>query len=94
MIAEQETVRMKRFIRTCIACPSQWEGELDDGRWLYVRYRGGRFSVSWMTSEGVIGERFHETDFGDRLDGWLSDEEMLTHLPSWIGTRGVEFRHD
>ena len=27
--------------QTCGACPSQWEGQLADGRALYVRYRHG-----------------------------------------------------
>jgi hypothetical protein len=31
--------------RTCIACPSQWEGRTDDGRAVYVRYRWGHLSV-------------------------------------------------
>jgi hypothetical protein len=27
------------LMRTTIACPTQWEGRLEDGRSLYVRYR-------------------------------------------------------
>lgn len=27
--------------KTCTACPSQWDGTLDDGRVLYARYRWG-----------------------------------------------------
>lgn len=28
--------------KTSIACPSQWEGTLEDGRAVYARYRHGR----------------------------------------------------
>lgn len=31
--------------RTCIACPSQWEGVLEDGRPIYIRFRWGELSV-------------------------------------------------
>lgn len=30
--------------KTSIACPSQWEGKLGDGRTVYFRFRGGRFT--------------------------------------------------
>lgn len=30
--------------KTAIACPSQWEGKIGDGRTVYFRYRGGRFT--------------------------------------------------
>lgn len=35
--------------KTCIACPSQWEGILKDGRVVYARYRHGA-SASASTS--------------------------------------------
>jgi hypothetical protein len=31
--------------QTCSACPAQWEGQLEDGRKLYARYRWGHLSV-------------------------------------------------
>ncbi len=31
--------------RTCIACPSQWEGVLEDSRPIYIRFRWGELSV-------------------------------------------------
>lgn len=30
---------------TSLAAPSQWEGELEDGRFVYIRYRHGRGAV-------------------------------------------------
>jgi hypothetical protein len=31
--------------KTCTACPSQWEGILEDGRAVYARYHHGELSV-------------------------------------------------
>jgi hypothetical protein len=72
--------------KTCSACPSQWEGELEDGRALYARYRGGLLRVG-------IGEDVddaHTNSFpkaalycehvGDGLDGWMTFEELKGHL--------------
>jgi len=36
---------LKKLINTCTLCPSQWEGELDDGRLIYIRYRWGYLRV-------------------------------------------------
>jgi hypothetical protein len=32
---------LKNLKRTCFACPSQWEGECEDGTILYIRFRFG-----------------------------------------------------
>lgn len=32
--------------QTCGACPSQWEGKLEDGRFVYARYRYGHLAVT------------------------------------------------
>lgn len=37
--------RVVALKKTCIACPSQWEGVLEDGRVIYARYRWGELSV-------------------------------------------------
>lgn len=38
-------LELATLTRTCLACPSQWEGTLYDGRAIYVRYRHGELSV-------------------------------------------------
>ncbi|MFZ4606093.1 MAG: hypothetical protein ACOYM5_07525 [Caulobacter sp.] len=37
--------RIVSLTQTCPTAPSQWEGELSDGRTLYVRYRHGGLSI-------------------------------------------------
>jgi hypothetical protein len=36
---------VKTLRRIGLACPSMWEGELSDGRHVYVRYRWGAISI-------------------------------------------------
>ena len=44
------------------SCPAQFEGETADGRHVYIRYRGGRFSVDCGEGWGInasIGPYLH-----------------------------------
>lgn len=72
--------------RTCIACPSQWEGTLEDGRAVYARYRYGELSIG-------VGDDIDEAvrnassdvalcaeEVGDGLDGFMSFEELKAKL--------------
>ena len=71
---------------TSIACPSQWEGTLEDGRAIYVRYRHGALSVGVGndTDEAVRNSRSDHAVFedyvGDGLDGFMDFEELKCHL--------------
>jgi hypothetical protein len=38
-------IRIVRAVRTCLACPSQWEAWTDDERPVHLRYRHGRGTV-------------------------------------------------
>lgn len=67
-------LKIKRIEQTCFACPSQWEGETEDGHDFYIRYRWG---VLRLDIDGVTAESF---GLGDGLDGVLSTEDMLRHL--------------
>ena len=46
--------------KTCLACPSQWEGTVDDGRAVYARFRHGHLSVG--IGETVERDGFVFTD--------------------------------
>lgn len=72
--------------RTCLACPSQWEGNLEDGRAVYARYRHGELTIG-------VGDEIEEAvrrassdvalyaeDVGDGLDGFMSFEELKAKL--------------
>lgn len=71
--------------QTCSACPSQWEGQLDDGRWLYARYRGGFLSIRLGDSldEAISAygpDALYESQCGDGLDGFMETDELRRHL--------------
>lgn len=78
-----KSIKLKK---TCIACPAQWEGTLDDGRMIYIRYRWGHLTVNVSLKPTTnIGDAldgptvFDEHPGEDSLDGSLETEEML-HL--------------
>ena len=56
------------------AFPSQFYGETADGREVYIRYRGGRFSIE------IDGERVLEADIGPHLDGEISLSQVCRHF--------------
>lgn len=69
--------------QTCAACPTQWEGTLDDGRFVYFRYRHGRLTIdiakdadSCMYGTGDTTVWFE--DFTDERgnDGFMDDDEV------------------
>lgn len=79
-------LELATLTRTCLACPSQWEGTLDDGRAIYVRYRHGALSVGIgediddAVRNGMSDQAFYAADIGDGLDGFMDAEELKTRL--------------
>jgi hypothetical protein len=72
--------------KTCLACPSQWEGTLDDGRAVYARFRHGHLSVGigktadQAVNNAMSDQALYEGDIGDGLDGFMDFEELKAHL--------------
>jgi hypothetical protein len=72
--------------RTSTAAPAQWEGSLDDGRSLYVRYRHGLLRVG--VGDGI--EAAHTNSFpktalhcahiGPELDGYMDFAQLRAEL--------------
>lgn len=71
---------------TSLACPSQWEGTLEDGWVVYARYRHGRLSVGVgeYIDRAVRNGRSDQALFADRvgdgLDGFMEFDELKAHL--------------
>lgn len=66
--------------KTCVACPTQWEGTLNDGRKFYFRYRWGRAylgvaSEFWDAVRGDNDAVTAHKGIGDGYDGHLDDFE-------------------
>jgi hypothetical protein len=77
--------------KTSLACPSQWEGTLEDGRVVYVRYRHGALSVGVgddideAVGNGMSDQALHADYVGDGLDGFMDFEELKLHLHGLLG---------
>ena len=73
--------------QTCIACPSQWEGKLSDGRMVYIRYRWGHLSIRISEKptddimEAVDGKLLLEKDVSENpFDGYMDWFTMMNYL--------------
>ena len=71
--------------QTCMACPSQWEGHLKDGRMFYARYRWGWLSIKVSKKPtndvdmtmGENGDLVYYEPLGDEYDGILEQSELI-----------------
>jgi len=78
--------RVLALKKTSLACPSQWEGALEDGRVLYARYRWGELSVGVGADIdeavrcGMSEQAFYAECVGEGLDGFMDFEELKVHL--------------
>ena len=70
---------LKNVVKTCTACPAQWDAETPDGRAVYIRYRSSNFSIHLARQRGedaLDGPEifYHDTDRG--LDGYMEWDEV------------------
>jgi hypothetical protein len=84
-----------KLVRTCDACPTQYDVTLEDGRYVYFRFRHGRWAIRLFENE----ESF---DYGNELavvqgspegahplDGFLTHEEVVALLEEYLPSLGV-----
>jgi hypothetical protein len=70
--------------KTCQAYPAQWEGALDDGRKIYIRYRSGNLTLrvsrqkTWDVMEAVKRNPMFTKSVGN--GGCMEFEEMVSHV--------------
>jgi hypothetical protein len=86
---DQPKVEVYDLRRTCVACPSQWEGRIGDHGSIYIRYRWGNLTVRTSETDGnaaAASSCFLEDDIGrrsgDRLGGYMETDEMRRALGS------------
>ena len=72
------------------ACPYQLEATTDDGKWFYLRYRGGMLryaiapsSTAWMKRKGDSVYDFSKK-IGDDLDGFAHHQVIYPHLKDLV----------
>jgi hypothetical protein len=81
------TLRCVELRQTGDACPSQWEGVLDDGRAVYIRYRFGLLAVGVGAAldDAVLmcmDAPLLDLAISDHYDGVMTTEEMAEHVRS------------
>jgi len=69
------TLLITELTHTCLACPSQWEGRLSDGRPLYIRYRWGYLKIS----VDVKGEVLFAQKIPGASEGFLELSDVLRY---------------
>jgi hypothetical protein len=85
---------------TCIACPSQWEGTLEDGRAIYARYRHGELSVgvgddiNEAVRNGMSDQALYASDLGNGLDGFMDFRELKARLHGQLEFPADLVEHD
>lgn len=72
---------VKTLTKTCEACPAQWEGTLEDGRVIYIRYRWGSlgFGVGDDLGDAIDACQYVEEP-GHEFDGELSTAAMALYI--------------
>lgn len=89
-------ITVKKLVKTCFACPAQWEGETDDSRLVYIRYRWGYLSVRISESnktdiaDAVRGNEIFGKDLDRPFDGYMDDEELKEILGETINFQCLE----
>lgn len=82
------SVALARVVRTCTACPSQWDAWTVDGQYLYLRYRWGVGTVdAYDDSDSDTWTRIPDGadgsfDVGDPLGGSM-------YLPEFLEASGL-----
>lgn len=80
-------MKLLRLKKTCEACPSQWEGELEDGRFIYIRFRWGNLGFG-------IGETIKDAiknyDYGNDVGNDPLNGALLDNAAEWFGLEEEE----
>ncbi len=70
---------IKNLIQTCLACPSQWNAETEDGKTVYIRFRWGQLTVSVGNDmkAALNSKPIFDKEISDDLDGFITEKDML-----------------
>lgn len=65
--------------QTCVARPAQWEGRLDDGRYVYARYRYGnlQIGVGSTLEDAVSDDNTFNRQLSHSSDGTLTYQGLI-----------------
>ena len=84
MRRKEPMITVIELARTCFACPSQWEGTTDRGKYIYIRYRWGYLEVELAENENAwrFGhyQSIYDMQVGDDLDGSMGNRVLIELL--------------
>jgi hypothetical protein len=72
-------MKIVSLCQTCKSHPAQWSAQVEDGRWLYIRYRWGILSMSWATPDAddpTALDRIVSLWHGGDYDGEIEEAKM------------------
>jgi len=83
--------KLKSLTQICFGCPDEWEGELEDGSYIFIKYRYERLGYGiGKTPEEAVEDWFkHENEM--KVKGAsMETDEMLKYLGlEWEGENGI-----
>jgi hypothetical protein len=86
----REKYKITELRQTCLMSPSQWEGKLETGQVIYIRYRWGRLTIniSYDISDDILsainGFEIFSCIVGESYDGFLSYLDLIDITKNFI----------
>ena len=90
MINQIYPIKLKKVNCTCRACPLQIEGETEDGKFFYLRYRWGSLKFGVWENENdfldVKADRSYlfSENVGGQYSGTMGEEELRRRLQDYV----------
>ena len=74
-------IKITRIVKTCMACPAQWNAWDDNGDYYYIRYRFGKLTVH----KGLnLNELIFSKVIGGEYDGEINLGRVANHVKNII----------
>lgn len=67
-------IKLIELNKTCVACPTMWEGKTDKGERFFARFRWGILRAE------LNNKTFYEEQIGDEYDGVMETDELVNIL--------------
>jgi hypothetical protein len=93
---DNKILKLTELNQTCSACPSQWEGKVEDGKMIYVRYRWGNLEICISSKptddvmDAVMENYLLYETIGGEFDGSMTFEELKPYLEKFFDLTELE----
>jgi hypothetical protein len=87
-------MRIRAIRKTCIASPARWDGDMDDGRFVCIRYRAGILTVCFgATPDEAADDRPEREWFARQVGGQWADNilfDEICRVTNLVPPRGLD----